>query len=211
MAWSKKPRGRGMNWRISPVARCQNSASAGVGHQHDGQHVVQRHHVAEGEHAEHVGPVDHQPGQQQPNDREGLQPVPEALVAVVHIDRLASALSPVGCRRCADHAEGGVDRDQAQRAQEEERAGPVQPAHAVVAEDIRRRRPAGRAGRSACHPPGLITPLAVTLLFCTNSGCTPPGTWPASTIGAARLESSLWQVWQSLMAASPRTTLWLML
>ena len=34
-----------MNWRISPLARCQKSDSAGVDHQDGRQHVVHRHHV----------------------------------------------------------------------------------------------------------------------------------------------------------------------
>ncbi len=72
-----------------------------IDHQDDGQHIVDGHHATEGEDAEDLRSVDDQAGEQQEDDGDGLQPVPEAAIGLVHVNRLGLHRT-LGLFSCSD-------------------------------------------------------------------------------------------------------------
>ena len=100
--------------------------------------------------------------------------------------------------------------DDQQRAHKDQRAQPVQPDYSVVAEDVHtiglRVGPVGEHAGVEGH---LAAGGDVDVL--DELGHHAARHLPSQRVGAIRLESPVWQVWQSLIASSPRTTLWLML
>src|SRR5690349_24883991 len=91
--------------------------------------------TAEGKRAKYVWPMDDQTGEQQDDDRDGLQPVPEATVGIVHVNTIGLRghfwLSPR-----VEKPKSPMSGDAQDRACGQERADPVDPVDPTGAENV---------------------------------------------------------------------------
>jgi hypothetical protein len=124
--------GRGQVLAHIPAGHMVEQAEGRVGQQHEPQDVVQLHGGLETAEGEQPGGVYGQSGDDQSRDRQGLQPVPEALVAAVHVYPLRGP--GVGSGQAAGQApaQGAVQGDHPDHQHKGSQAQPVDPAQAVM-------------------------------------------------------------------------------
>ena len=110
----------------------------GVNHQNGGQDVVQLDHVAEAEDTKHIRLMDNQSGENEQKDHGRLQPMPEPLIKIIHVDPLRRA-SVIVCSPIApgdDNPRPAMQEDTGHNRQEDTRPRPTDPTDRTVPQNV---------------------------------------------------------------------------